>query len=149
MDFSNNNLNHIIISKQYRDTKRMIYKIKNNISDEHLLKNLSETIQLNNKEFITYIVEIKRENKENIIEDNIQFFIIDVTFTTIYIPKLLVQELINNNFKRCKFYIGNFTEKEKFLIKSEVPKEEEISKKDEKDNLNAFNTEELNFEIFE
>ena len=150
MDSSSNDLiSHIIISKNFRECKRMIFKLKDNISDDHLLKNISNMVQTNNEYFISYIAGLKRENKDEIIENEEKFYIIDVTFVVIYIPKNLIQQLINNKLIKCIFYIGNFDEKEKFLIKSILPDEKEINLVDEKGLKMPYKTEVLNFDIID
>jgi hypothetical protein len=100
---------------------------ENEKTDEELIAILSNNLQQSNQNIIFYIAGFKSVRLNNYQDkDNKIIYGCDVcTFT---IAKALIAQLIARNIKQIYYFIGNWSQDDKFLISSNKPDSDEIAK---------------------
>jgi hypothetical protein len=113
---------HITISNKFREYAKLGFKLANKLSNDDLYKYLSKTLEEVNNNYMSYLALIKKTDENN--DDN-SFCL---TYVCFYIPKQLIERLVENKMYNCIFYIGLEDDKNKILISSIPPSEEKLAK---------------------
>ena len=154
MDISNNlskyeNIHHILISQKYRELITLIFEMADNVTDEYLLKSLSDALQEARTNVIVYVASIKKTYLEENIREDIKYIRYNIECIYFNIPKELVEQLIQNNMTDCIFYIGKSDDISKILISSNEPTNDNISKKNSNGQSLPYKSTLLKFETIQ
>lgn len=149
MDISNNSaiVNYVLISKQYRYTKKMGMKLKNDITDSHLANSLKLSLEEIDDKHIIYLAKIEKYNIKNTCYEDENFIEFEISIVYFTIPKQLVEQLLLNNMNKCRFYISDTNDIDNILISSIEPDKNKLALYDSCGNLSPYETVELTFEI--
>lgn len=146
----NNNVNdiyHIVISKSYRTQIVLDLKFLTPLSDDKLISTVSNNLQESDESVLFYIAGFdkveSRVEKDNNLND---VYYEKCLFVIFCIPKQLIGKMIENNIYKSYFYIGNYDEKQKFLIMNKEPEYDKLSDKSEIGVNLPFQTTLLTFE---
>jgi hypothetical protein len=100
---------------------------ENKKTDEELITILSNNLQQSDPNIIFYIAGFKSVRFNNSHDkDNKIIYGCDVCIFTI--AKALIAQLIARNIKQIYYFIGNWSQDDKFLISSNKPDSDEIAK---------------------
>jgi len=122
---------HITISNKFRECAKIGFKLENKLSNEDLFNYLSKTLEELNNTYMCYLASIKKtdenndDNNDNNDNNDNSFCL---TYVCFYIPKQLIERLVENKMYNCIFYIGLEDDKNKILISSKPPSEEKLAK---------------------
>ena len=140
-------LNHVLISKEYRIKTILGIKLKNDVTNNHLANSLKLSLEETHEKHIIYIANIKKFDIQNIIENEENFIEFKVLIIYFTIPKQLVEQLINNQMNECIFYINDSEDIDKFLILNQEPDNNILAFYDLDNEPSPCKTVKLTFEI--
>ena len=117
------------------------------LSDDKLISTVSNNLQESDESVLFYIAGFdkveSRVEKDNNLND---VYYEKCLFVIFCIPKQLIGKMIENNIYKSYFYIGNYDEKQKFLIMNKEPEYDKLSDKSEIGVNLPFQTTLLTFE---
>ena len=117
---------------------------ENEKNEQELIEILSTNLQQSHQDIIFYIAGFKSEIIANPKNDNKIIYKCEVCIFTI--AKALIVQLLTKDIKKIYYLIGNWKEKEKFLISSIKPDDSEIAKNNDEGMELPFETCLLNLE---